>query len=87
MNWYESITIAMLEKERVEKDSREYWKFMSTLKPKRTKEQLVISDGLYGKAVHVLQEMLDSDNAELRLQAAEIIIKHSKQRSKISLIS
>jgi hypothetical protein len=87
MNWYENVTFAMMEQARVEKDSREYWKFMTTLKPKRIGSQSEINDGLYGKAVHVLQEMLDSDNAELRLQAAEIVIKHSKNRSKISLIS
>lgn len=88
MSWYAVETYVMLKQAEIERNANEYWKFDSLSKSKRVKPLKEESEVLYGKAVHVLQEMLDSDNAALRLQAAEIVMKHSiKRRSKMTFIS
>ena len=38
------------------------------------------ADALFGRGVQVLQEMMESEHAGHRLQAAEIVLGHAKKR-------
>jgi len=88
MDWYTSESIGANKQAEIAQVAKQQWKFMSILKPKRIHEDEQDSARLYGKAIQVLQETLDSDNAELRLHAAEIVIKHRiKLKSTIRLSS
>ncbi|TCZ77777.1 hypothetical protein E0485_09885 [Paenibacillus albiflavus] len=88
MDWYTSESIAANQQAEIAQHAKQQWKVMSIFKPKRIHEDEQDSAWLYGKAIQVLQETLDSDNAELRLHAAEIVIKHQiKIKSTIRLSS
>lgn len=68
----------------MEEQAKHHWKFTERFGSKKVQKDNAEADGLYGKSVHVLQEMLESDNAQHRLQAADIVMRHSiKQRGKI----
>jgi len=88
MNWYTIESNAINNQAEITRHAKEQWKFMPIFKAKRSEAKEKESTKLYGVAVQALQEMLDSDNAELRLRAAEIIIKHSiTTKSKMTLTS
>lgn len=77
MDWYTMESMVKMNQREVEHKSLEFWKFKGFRPSKHVNRSEVEMEGLYGRAFHVLQEMLNSDNAELRLQAAEIVMKHS----------
>ncbi|TCZ76528.1 hypothetical protein E0485_13065 [Paenibacillus albiflavus] len=78
MNWYTMESIAVHDQAEVTRHAKEQWKFMPIFKTKRSQVSGKDSTKL---AVQALQEMLESDNAELRLRAADIILKHSSKNN------
>ncbi|MGZ9586780.1 hypothetical protein [Paenibacillus marinisediminis] len=88
MDWYALETLAMMDQKVISREAKEHWKYASLRSLKRVDTSKNEIEGLQGKAVHVLQEMLDSDNAELRLKAADIVMRHSlKTKGKMRLSS
>lgn len=85
MDWYTREVYMQQQQMGVEKQARHYWKYSNLFRLKKVHERKLETDRLYGKAVHVLQEMLESDNAQHRLQAADIVMRHSiKHRGKMT---
>ncbi|MEQ7054429.1 hypothetical protein ABN764_27745 [Paenibacillaceae sp. P-4] len=56
----------------VERKAMNSWMFMRPLKRKELQVTEGEADVLFGRAVQILQELMESEHAEHRLQAAEI---------------
>ncbi|MCG7410264.1 hypothetical protein MH117_22890 [Paenibacillus sp. ACRRX] len=84
LNWYTAETLQKMNQTQIENSARRYWMY-ARIKPIKQPEMAYYQDNdsyLYGKAVHVLEEMMESENAELRLRAAEIVMSHGLKRSR-----
>ncbi|WP_028544845.1 hypothetical protein [Paenibacillus taiwanensis] len=83
LNWYTAETLQQMNQTQIENTARTYWMY-ARVKTRKQSETAYWQDNenyLYGKAVHVLEEMMESENAELRLKAAEIVMSHGMKRS------
>ena len=90
MSWYTNQAIVMMDQHQIEQEAKEGWKYASFRPKEQERNNGEDDERLYGKAIHVLQEMLDSDNAELRLRAAEIVMRNSlkvKRKGKMTYSS
>lgn len=86
MDWYTREAYIKHQQLEIEYQASQYWKYSDLFRLKKVHERKLETDCLYGKAVHVLQEMLESDNAQHRLQAADIVMKHSiKRKAKMTV--
>lgn len=62
----------------VERKAMNSWMYMRPMKRKELRVTQGEADALFSRAVQILQEMMESEHAEHRLQAAEIVLRHAK---------
>ncbi|WP_268627286.1 hypothetical protein [Paenibacillus alvei] len=70
----------LMQQASVERKAMNSWMFMRPLKRKELQVTEGEADVLFGRAVQVLQEMMESEHAEHRLQAVDILLRHAKRR-------
>lgn len=75
MNWH-AVDLVQMKMDEMERMSRESWKYQFMRKRSEHSKKNE-TDPLYVMATHVLKEMMESDNAQNRLQAAEIVMRYS----------
>lgn len=80
MDWYSTEATMLMQQVSVERKAMNSWMFMRSMKRKELRVTTGEADALFGRAVQVLQEMMESEHAEHRLQAAEIVLRHAKKR-------
>lgn len=80
MDWYSTEASMLMQQVKIEREANQNWMFMRPMKRNELRVTKGEADALFGRAVQVLQEMMESEHAEHRLQAAEIVLRHTKKR-------